>query len=403
MHSAFLEKFDEILSLVPAHQGLMFFVVFVSLFLFYKQSNYKYMAFYKLSIFLFFLLNYFYTFGSINIVVWLFYVTLPISFAILPSFYLYVCSITSIQPIKNKNILYHFLPSIMGLILLLPYLFIDGQIRFDFINYGFKNKEMDTVLYYLMWVFRIGVYFVLSGQIITYLILFYQLIKKNQKNIENLFSYTQNINLKWLKFFVGLFLFFFIISFFSLFIGVNNNMTARITINILFAFINLYFGIRAIIQPNIYSLLKNKQKIVSDFNINESTPNIDIEKNLKKYSGSSLTEEFKHELIQKLEEYFTKKPYVNSKINIEDVADSIGTNTSYLSQIINEHYDVNFFSFINQYRIEEAKKILQSKEGEIYTIEAIANRVGFNSKSSFNTSFKKITGQTPSKYRCINN
>ena len=51
----------------------------------------------------------------------------------------------------------------------------------------------------------------------------------------------------------------------------------------------------------------------------------------------------------------------------------------------------------------EAQKLLLSKEGDIYTIEAIANKVGFHSKSSFNSSFKKITKITPSEFRRINN
>jgi AraC-like DNA-binding protein len=399
MNTGFWDKFDEILSLVPAHQGLMFFVIFVSLFLYHKKNNYKQMAIYKLSIFSYFLLSYFYTFGSIEMIVWLFYVTLPITFLVLPSFYLYIESITSIQPIRFNKKIKHFFPSILWAVLLLPYLFIDSQTRFDFINYGFKNQDIHSVLFYLKWIFRIGVYFILTGQIIAYFVLFYKLIKKNKKNIENLFSYTENINLQWLKIFIGLFMFFFILSFFALFAGANANIVSRFFINILFALINLYLGIRAIIQPNIYSLLRDKEKLVADFEIIESTPTIESDESKRKYSGSSLTDEYKSELIEKLEDFLLEKPHQNSKITIEDFAEHLGTNTRYLSQIINEHYGINFFTFINNFRIEEAKKILITKEGNMYTIEAIANMVGFHSKSSFNTSFKKLTGYTPSDFR----
>lgn len=399
MKVAFWDKFDEVLSLVPAHQGLLFFIVFVTLFLYYRNNNFKQMAFYKLSIFCYFLLSYFYTFGNIDMIVWLFYVTLPITFLVLPSFYLYIESITSIQEIRLKKKILHFLPSIVWIVLLFPYLFVDSQSRFEFINYGFKNQEIETIFYYLMWVFRTGVYFVLTGQIIVYFILFYKLIRKNKKNIEQLFSYTENINLQWLKTFIGLFMFFFILSFFALFAGANTDIVARYFINITFALINLYLGIRAIIQPNIYSLLKNRSKLVSDFEIFDSTPTIDSDESKKKYSGSSLTDDYKNELVEKLEKYLQEKPYQNSKITIEDFADVLGTNTRYLSQIINEHYGINFFTFINNFRIEEAKKILLTKEGNMYTIEAIANMVGFHSKSSFNTSFKKLTGYTPSDFR----
>ena len=59
----------------------------------------------------------------------------------------------------------------------------------------------------------------------------------------------------------------------------------------------------------------------------------------------------------------------------------------------------NFFDFINGYRIKEAKRLLVDPKGELLTILAIAEEVGFNSKSSFNTAFKKITGMTPTEYK----
>ena len=72
----------------------------------------------------------------------------------------------------------------------------------------------------------------------------------------------------------------------------------------------------------------------------------------------------------------------------------------YVSQVINEHYGQNFNNFLNSYRIKEACK----RMGDIehygnYTIEAISESVGFKSRSTFVTSFKRITGLTPSQYQ----
>jgi AraC-like DNA-binding protein len=80
------------------------------------------------------------------------------------------------------------------------------------------------------------------------------------------------------------------------------------------------------------------------------------------------------------------------------LAEKLNTNKSYLSQVINEYFRKNFSTFVNEYRVKEASRLLLEKESENYTIEAIANSVGFKSKSAFNSAFKKFTGITPSYF-----
>ena len=69
------------------------------------------------------------------------------------------------------------------------------------------------------------------------------------------------------------------------------------------------------------------------------------------------------------------------------------------SHLINQHYQVNFFHFINQYRIDYAKGLLQSKEYEHYTLETIGEMSGFNSKSTFNARFKEFVGKSPTAFK----
>ena len=77
----------------------------------------------------------------------------------------------------------------------------------------------------------------------------------------------------------------------------------------------------------------------------------------------------------------------------------IHQNSHHVSQVINEKLNQTFFELIASYRVEEAKSILKSDLGKKLTIEEIAERVGYNSKSAFNTTFKKLTSQTPSSFR----
>ncbi|MCK7597635.1 helix-turn-helix domain-containing protein [Microbulbifer sp. CAU 1566] len=93
------------------------------------------------------------------------------------------------------------------------------------------------------------------------------------------------------------------------------------------------------------------------------------------------------------------KLYLQPDVTIDLLAESLQVPTRDLSMIINRHFEVNFYEFINRYRIQEAMRLLRSADGEGKTITDIYLEVGFNSKSVFNTFFKKAAGMTPSQYR----
>ena len=118
-----------------------------------------------------------------------------------------------------------------------------------------------------------------------------------------------------------------------------------------------------------------------------------------KYSGSSLSSEQKEILILKLEALVhDEKIYTLNDLSIEQVARRLETNSKYISQILNEHYGKNFFTFINTYRVEEAQRLLVDDNTRKYSIIGIARMAGFSSKSSFNEAFRRIAGMTPSEY-----
>ncbi|MDY8135958.1 AraC family transcriptional regulator [Aquimarina sp. 2201CG5-10] len=91
------------------------------------------------------------------------------------------------------------------------------------------------------------------------------------------------------------------------------------------------------------------------------------------------------------------KPYKNPNLKLTDVAKELGISTHQFSQLLNDNLKKSFSTFINEYRIEEAKQIIKSNTK--YTLDAIGNESGFNSKSTFYNSFKQVVGMTPSKYR----
>ena len=95
----------------------------------------------------------------------------------------------------------------------------------------------------------------------------------------------------------------------------------------------------------------------------------------------------------------SQKPYLDPLLTLDNLAAQSNIPARQLSQLINRHFEKNFFEFINGYRIDEAKELLANKENEKVTIIEIMAKVGFNSKATFNTFFKKIVGLTPTQFR----
>ncbi|WP_420603257.1 helix-turn-helix domain-containing protein [Flagellimonas sp.] len=119
----------------------------------------------------------------------------------------------------------------------------------------------------------------------------------------------------------------------------------------------------------------------------------------KKYAGSNLSEDKRKAIAEELTLQMEKeKLYGNPELNIGDLAKLMDLTSKEISQTINQTFNQHFFDFVNSYRIDAAKKLLSNPEVNL-TVQEIMYDVGFSSKSSFNTIFKKKTGLTPSEFR----
>jgi AraC-like DNA-binding protein len=119
-----------------------------------------------------------------------------------------------------------------------------------------------------------------------------------------------------------------------------------------------------------------------------------------KYRKSSLTEEGKTKIIKSIiHELETKEYYCDNLASLSDLAKKVGESQHHVSQVINEKLNKNFFELLASYRVEKAKTILSNDRDNKITIEELSEMVGYNSKSAFNNSFKKLTGKTPSEFR----
>jgi AraC-like DNA-binding protein len=120
----------------------------------------------------------------------------------------------------------------------------------------------------------------------------------------------------------------------------------------------------------------------------------------EKYSHSKLNDESKLKILNDWKVFIEdlQKPYLNPKLSLGEVAEILNTSSRRLSQVINEKTGMNFNDYINSLRVQEAKQLLIGDDMEKLTIETIALKSGFNSKSPFYAAFKKHTGQTPRQF-----
>lgn len=119
-----------------------------------------------------------------------------------------------------------------------------------------------------------------------------------------------------------------------------------------------------------------------------------------KYEKTGLSKSFSEELKLKLEHFMnTEKPYLYQELRLDDIAKFLDVSKHHASQVINENFELNFFDFINSYRIEYAKVILANNfNSSSDSITDIAYRCGFNNRVSFYKAFKKFTKTTPTDF-----
>jgi ligand-binding sensor domain-containing protein/AraC-like DNA-binding protein len=119
-----------------------------------------------------------------------------------------------------------------------------------------------------------------------------------------------------------------------------------------------------------------------------------------RYKTSALDNKRLKDLMNQLLDIMEQdKPYLDPDMSVAKLAKTLGTPKEHISQIINQRFYMNFNQFLNKYRVEEAKKRLLDPKESQFVVLKIAHDVGFNSKSTFNSAFKRFTGISPSEYQ----
>lgn len=147
--------------------------------------------------------------------------------------------------------------------------------------------------------------------------------------------------------------------------------------------------------------LKEKERIINDLKKQLSNDISISEKNddSPKYKNSSLSDDSKNKLISDILEIMNNCDLIcDPDFSLSQLAEMVGSNQTYVSQTINDTFKRNFRTFINDYRIKEARRMLSDPGYKKYSIKSISTMVGFKSRNTFDTTFKEVTGITPSFY-----
>jgi AraC-like DNA-binding protein len=288
-----------------------------------------------------------------------------------PAFYLYVKSLINPNFRLKWVQLFHLVPFVFfetfAYVLHEPYV-LEDFLKFDS---TFWFRSLFSIGSFISWVF--------------YNLATAQLLFQHRKMIVNEFSNIEsNTRVGWLVFIVVLYNAF---GFSSVAIAL-----ASIFLDISFPLSPVYNYSALLLMVYIFGFYGLKQQVIYRNVVTDI-------KTAERYSQSQLSTEKKDDIKKRLLVYFnTKSPYLNPELNMDMIAIDLGVPKYQITEVLSMEVGKNFFHFVNEYRVNEVKKLLCDPKNK-FSIEAIGYECGFSSKSSFFTVFKKITGQTPLQFR----
>ena len=300
-----------------------------------------------------------------------------------PFLFLYVLAMTREKPLRWLEILPHFIPFLILNLFAIPFFLLSGNEKIEVFNNKGAGYEWYSLLQRAMIIF-FGV-----GYIFWSLARIYG----HRAKIKQWFSNTDKLTLQWLEYIaIGLGIIWLLVLFFDdavIFSGVV----------VLVIFIGI-FGITQL--PVFYShrdILETTKKPDPPSFDEFVVPDEDNGSNVVRYAKSGLKEPEATELHHKLNYLMHHDEiYKRSDITLADLAALLDTHPNYLSQVINEREQKNFYHYINTLRVNAFIAASKDPAKQHYSFLALAFDCGFNSKSTFNKYFKSHTGKSPSEF-----
>lgn len=326
-------------------------------------------------------------------VFFLLYLTYFFNFLFGPTIFIYFNIMFGRMPKFKWTYLPHFVPAIIAFLIMINFLFLNNEEELIMI----ENIKAGKDNLYLL--FNIG-----SGlHVLGYLILGWR--RKNQyfKEVQSFFTDIEETKYLWIKKFLQLFITLIVIILFAIvlttilfppeYIIYADIITTPIVSSCIYFYV-LYaaFNKHIVFTNKEY---KEYKEHLSDFNEYSKTS-----QEANKYGKSALTEKEKNEIEKQLSFFLKeKKVYLEKTLDLKSLSVQVGVSSHQLSQFINTSLNKSFYDLINEYRIEESKRLLMNPDLKNLKIEAIGEMAGFSSRTSFFSVFKKQLNLTPTGFR----
>jgi AraC-like DNA-binding protein len=318
----------------------------------------------------------------------------PFVFLAPPMLFLYVRTLLRRERKLARKDYLHFLPFALCVAYLAPYYLRGSRYKLDFMLAEYYQVEPSLGYWYYV---RSGLLFLQCAVYLTLAVVLLVRYSRTLKSKGAPRTHGERAVLFQVRFML--------IGFLLLFVGgllrYTLDQTARTNLLVpLGASVLIYsLGYLALRKPEV---LTGERETSPAANLAPLVETAGADESLlaKKYEKSTLTPERAERYLRRLLNYMeTEKPYVDGELTLPKLAERLSIPAPHLSQTINERLQQNFFDFVNTYRVEEAKRRLLDPAKQHYSVLAIAEEVGFNSKSSFNAVFKKHVQMTPSEFR----
>lgn len=222
-------------------------------------------------------------------------------------------------------------------------------------------------------------------------IIFYFIIKMlftHKKNVLKLHSNKQGVNLNWLY---NLILIFPLLLIIHLVFELSSEEDYIVYFSNFMLFIILFYSGYHILQQREVFDLTPRQKFQF---VNEPLQKVSFQK--EELIDKNLVLEIAYKLEKLMKE---EQPFLNKNLSLTTLSDKLNTRTHILSFVINTNYNVNFYTYVNKFRLDYCKSLLENPKKQHLSMEGVAYESGFGSKSTFNTLFKKHIGITPTQYK----
>lgn len=319
---------------------------------------------------------------------------IPLVLGLIPSFYLFVYQLISPTRPGVRYQLVHFIPAILILVFNLPVLWITPK-ETEVVT-GPITREISN------WVSLMNhqvVFVVIFFQLVVYTI---RLLLRYPRYVTLFETWYSSASLRHHTRFRWL-----LITFIAFYLLLDTYLVGLIID--LSRYQLIYTAVLVFLVPVIGWLGLSVQMLPITQPEALSPPQIQLaEEPLHQTSSDErlpvLSTSLKATLHDRLNQYIlTQEPFCNPQLSLADLAQSLGTNTKYLSATINEFSGCNFYTLINGHRIEKVKQLMADPKYKGYSYLGLAQTAGFNSKSAFIAAFKRHTGMTPSAYAVLLN